>query len=55
MIADTFGENDKRGKLINTLRQNYRNRRISKIISKKLYLNLLNIEDITNASQDYFK
>ena len=36
MIVDTFGENDKRGKLINTLRQNYQKEKTSKIISKKL-------------------
>ena len=49
MIVDTFGENDKRQKLINTLRNNYIKKRTSKIISKRLYLNLLNVEDIVNA------
>ena len=49
MITDTFGANDDRKKLINTLRQNYRNNRTSKIISKKLYINLINIEDIVNV------
>ncbi|MDC0293456.1 NAD-dependent epimerase/dehydratase family protein [Candidatus Pelagibacter sp.] len=49
MIVDTFGENDKRQKLINTLRNNYIKKRTSKIISKKLYLNLINVEDIVNA------
>ena len=49
MITDTFGANDERGKLISTLRQNYRNKRTSKIISKRLYINLVNIDDITNA------
>lgn len=49
MIVDTFGENDKRGKLINTLRQNYQKEKTSKIISKKLYLNLINVGDITDA------
>ena len=49
MIVDTFGTNDEREKLINTLRQNYHNKRTSKIISKRLYLNLVNVDDITNA------
>ena len=49
MIVDTFGENDKRQKLINTLRNNYLKKRTSKIISKRLYLNLINVEDIVNA------
>ena len=49
MIVDTFGENDKRQKLINTLRKNYNQKKITKIISKKLYLNLINVEDIVSA------
>ena len=48
MIMDTFGKNDNRKKLINTMRKNYRNRKISQIISKKLYLNLLNVDDIVS-------
>ena len=49
MIVDTFGKNDKRQKLINTLRKNYNQNKITKIISKKLYLNLINVEDIVSA------
>ena len=49
MIVDTFGKNDKRQKLINTLRKNYNQKKITKIISKKLYLNLINVEDIVSA------
>ena len=49
MIVDTFGENDKRQKLINTLRKNYKQNKITKIISKKLYLNLIHVEDIVSA------
>ena len=49
MIPDTFGENDHRNKLINTIRQNHQNKKISKIVSKKLYVNLLHVDDITNA------
>lgn len=49
MITDTFGENDRRNKLINIIRQNHQNKKISKIISKKLYVNLIHVDDITNA------
>ena len=49
MISDTFGKSDKRKKIINVIRQNYRDNKITSIISKKLYLNLLNISDIISA------
>ncbi len=49
VIVDTFGKNDKRKKLINTLRKNYNQNKITKIISKKLYINLINVEDIVTA------
>jgi nucleoside-diphosphate-sugar epimerase len=49
MIVDTFGKNDKRNKLINTLKKNYNQNKITKIISKKLYINLINVEDIVTA------
>ena len=49
MISDTFGENDNRLKIINILKQNHRNNKITKIISKNLFINLLNIKDIINA------
>lgn len=48
-ISDTFGETDKRLKIINVLKKNYKNNLITKIISSKLYLNLLNIKDIINS------
>jgi nucleoside-diphosphate-sugar epimerase len=51
IIADTFGRNDRRNKIINTLRENYKKNKITKIISKKLYLNLLNVKDIVDAIQ----
>ena len=51
MIVDTFGENDKRKKLINTIKTNHNQKKVTKIISKKLYLNLINVEDIVNAVQ----
>jgi nucleoside-diphosphate-sugar epimerase len=49
MISETFGKSDKRKKIINVLRQNYRDNKTTSIVSKKLYLNLLNITDIVNA------
>ena len=49
MISDTFGENDKRLKIINVLKKNYLTNKITKIISKNLFVNLLNIKDIALA------
>jgi len=48
-ISDTFGKLDKRKKIINILKINYKKNLLTKIISKNLYLNLLNIMDIINA------
>ncbi len=48
-IVDTFGENDNRQKIINTLKKNYNTNKITKIISKRLYLNLINVADIVSA------
>ena len=49
MLSDTFGVNDQRPKIINTLRHNYKNNIKTKISSKNLYLNLLNVDDIISA------
>ena len=49
VIVDTFGKNDKREKIINTLKLNYKKNKITKIISKNLYLNLINVEDVVDA------
>ena len=49
MISDTFGLNDKRKKIINTLKINYRKKKTTKIVSKNLFMNLLNILDIIKA------
>ncbi len=49
MISDTFGNNDKRPKLINVLRNNYKNDAKTKLVSKNLSINLLNVEDIVEA------
>ena len=48
-ISDTFGKNDKRNKIINILKNNYKKNLQTKIISKNLYINLLNVVDINNA------
>lgn len=48
-ISDTFGKDDKRKKIINILRKNYRNDSQTKIISSNLFLNLVNVEDIVDA------
>ena len=48
-ISDTFGKSDKRKKIINVLKINYKKNLLTKINSKNLYLNLLNIIDIINA------
>jgi len=49
MINDTFGQNDNRLKIINVLKKNYKKNKTTKIISKNLFINLLNIKDITDA------
>ena len=46
-ISDTYGENDKRKKLISILKRNIKDKKQTKIISKNLYINLLNVSDIT--------
>jgi dTDP-4-dehydrorhamnose reductase len=54
-ISDTFGKLDKRKKIINVMRQNYRDNKITTIISKNLYLNLLNIDDLISAIKSILK
>jgi len=49
VISDTFGLNDKRKKIINILKTNYKKKINTKIISKNLYINLLNVIDVKNA------
>ena len=49
MISDTFGANDKRPKLINVLKSNYKENKTTTIVSKKLIINLLNVEDVVGA------
>ena len=49
MINDTFGKNDNRLKIINVLKKNYKKNKITNIISKNLFINLLNVKDINDA------
>ena len=49
VISDTFGVRDKRKKLVNLLKTNYKRNLVTKVISKNLYINLLNVKDIVNA------
>ncbi len=49
LISDTFGLNDKRNKLAVVLNKNFRQNKITKIISNNLYINLLNVKDINSA------
>ena len=49
MISDTFGLNDKRPKLISVLKKNIASKKETKIVSKKLYVNLLNVNDIVSG------
>ena len=46
MISDTFGANDKRMKIINILKKNYKSNLPTKIVSKNLSMNLLNVDDV---------
>ena len=49
MLSDTYGKNDKRKKLITVLKKNIINNKETKIISKNLYINLLNVTDIISG------
>ena len=46
LLADTFGVNDKRNKLINVLKKNIKNSKEIRLISKNTKINLLNVEDV---------
>ena len=48
-ISDTYGENDNRSKIINLIKQNIRNKKKIRIVSKELSINLLNVKDIVAA------
>ena len=47
---ESFSENDKRKKLIPTLYRDFKKNKTTKIISKKLELNIIHVKDIVNAT-----
>ena len=49
VLSDTYGLGDNRDKLINTIKKNFKANRVTKIISKNLYINLLNVKDIVKG------
>ena len=49
MISNTFGKSDKRLKITTVLKNNYKNNKLTKIVSKNLIMNLLNVKDISGA------
>jgi len=49
ILTDTFGPDDNRDKLITTIKKNFKTNKFTKIISRNLYLNLVNIADIING------
>ena len=48
-VSDTYGNGDRRTKLINLLQKNYQQKKNIKIVSKNLFLNLINIKDVILA------
>lgn len=50
VISDTFGKFDKRKKIINLLKVNFKKNKITTVISRNLFLNLLNVKDIISAT-----
>lgn len=46
---ETFSDNDKRKKIIPTIKKNYTNNKVTKISSTKLSLNFLHVDDIVDA------
>ena len=49
IISDTYGLHDKRKKLISTLKKNIAQGNETKIISKNLFINLINVNDIISG------
>ena len=48
-LSETFGENDNRKKLFNTLKENYKKQKVTTLVSKNIKLNVLNVKDIVSA------
>jgi len=45
-IFETFGDNDKRKKIIPTIINNYRNNKTFKLLSSKIKMNFVNIDNV---------
>ena len=48
-IGDTYGDNDERKKIIPIILKNYKKNKKTKIMKRKLELNILHVKDIINA------
>jgi len=48
-LSDTFGENDNRDKLFPNLKKAIKNKKKINLVSKKLYLNIINVNDLISA------
>ena len=48
-LSETFGKNDNRKKLFSTLKENYKKKNNSIIVSKNFKINVLNVADIISA------
>ena len=48
-LSETFGDNDKRKKLFNLLRENYSKNKMTTIYSKNLRINVTNVKDVMSA------
>ena len=48
-LSETFGDNDKRKKLFNLLRNNYSKNKMTTIYSKNLRINVTNVKDVMSA------
>ena len=48
-LSETFGLNDKRKKILSTIKKNYKKNSPTAIVSKNLSINIINIKDIVLA------
>ena len=55
IVSDTFGKHDYRKKIIYNLKTNFLKNKTTAIVSKNLYINLLNVADIISAIEIILK
>ena len=48
-LSDTFGGNDSRKKLFNTLKEDYKKRKTTILLSKNIKMNIINVKDIVSG------